>query len=255
MKTVSTDAAMAGELVAQQNAIQAELKTLMLPGESYDLDFIANRLHAAENQAQFALLEIGRLFRIMQISEGNNFAKACERVGRTGSYGYRMAGLFNKLGSGERSKLLQLGTSKALEFLAFEADELDAIASNQIAGLTLDDVDRMPVAKLRAELRKKRQQLKDQEQTQDELITKRDERIKQLQKAQKLGQKYDQLVDELTADIARCSSAIASNVDELVERVAQFAELSDVSQTNIELVRDMTKRAEIAGSQLSGLGG
>jgi hypothetical protein len=254
-KAISTEAQIAGELVATQTAITASLKGLMLPGESYDLDFFASKIHAAENQAQFALLEIGRLFKIMQVSEGNEFAGACERVGRTVSYGYRMAALHDKMGSGERAKLLTLGSSKAMEFLAFDSEELDRIANNQVAGITLDDIDRMTVQKLRDTLRKARIAAKDAQDVQDQLVEGRDKRIKELQRAAKLGDKYDGFAAELLGDIARESATISAAARTLIERVGQFGQLDNVTDDQLKMVQDLVNNTLIATSELNGLVG
>lgn len=252
---VSPQAAMAGDLVVMLNNQTQQLKELMLPGETYDLDFFASKIHAAENQAQFALLEIGRVFRMMLVHEGAEFGAACERVGRTASYGYRMAALHDKLGSGERAKLLQLGSSKALEFLAFEPEELDRIAADQMPGLKLDDVDRMPVKKLRETLRKMRQQLAEQAEVQDQLVEGRDKRIKELQRAAKLGNNYDGLAPELIADIARESATLCAAARTLIERAMQFGQLDATTEDQVKMVQGMVNNARAATSELEGLVG
>ena len=253
LPAASPEAAMAGDLVVALNADSAALKELMLPGETYDLDLYANRLHAAENQAQFALLEIGRIFRVMQIQEGPNFAVACERVGRTVSYGYRMSALHEKLGTGERAKLLSLGTSKAMEFLVFEGDELDRIAANTMPDMTLDDVDRMPVKKLREAIRKMRTAAQENQQATDQIVEARDKRIKELQKAVRLGNNYDLLAPELVADVAREGATISASIRTLIERVTQFGQLEDYTEDQMSTLRSVVQNVRAVASELEGL--
>ena len=250
----SPDAQIQAQVAVIVADYEAELAAVLTPGEVYDLSTMTARIKGMEGQAAYSLMEIGRMFRVIQIAEGTRFAQTVEEMGRTTGYAYKMIALHAKLGIGGRDKLLVLGISKAIELITLEGSELDAIAAGSaVNGLTLDDVDKMSVREVREAFRKARLKLAEEKQTSDKLITNRDERIKRLQRAQKLGPKYSGLIVELMEDLASATAAITSNVLMLQERFAQFGELEEVSKEHSAIVLDMVKRAESVASGLIGI--
>ena len=111
----------------------------------------------------------------------------------------------------------------------------------------------LTVHKLRENMRKMRQAAKDQQDVQDQLVEGRDKRIKELQRAAKLGDKYDGMAAELIGDIGREAAILSAAARTLIERVAQFGQLDNTTEDQIEMVQSVVNNARAATSELEGL--
>lgn len=260
LAVLSPDAEIQHQVATMTADYEAELQSVLLPGEVYDLGLITARMKNMEGQAAFSLMEIGRMFRAIQIAEGSRFAQVVEDMGRTTGYAYKMIALHGKLGTGAREKLLGLGISKALELISLEGSELDAIAQGSaVNGLTLDDVDRMTVREVRTAFRKARVKLGEGKETLDLMMKKNSERMRELEKAADLGTKYSDLSKELLADVARECAALCAAVGTIKARVQRFVDMDvddiDVPDETRNMLKAMVKNAEKAASELIGLVG
>ena len=256
----SSDAQIQAQVAVIVADYEAELAAVLTPGEVYDLSTMTARIKGMEGQAAYSLMEIGRMFRAIQIAEGPRFAQTIEDMGRTSGYAYKMISLHAKLGIGGRDKLLALGISKAIELITLEGSELDAIAEGSaVNGLTLDDVDKMSVREVRAAFRKARTKLAEGKETLDMMMQKNSERMRELEKAADLGPKYSELPKELLADVARECAAVCAAVSTIKARVQQFVDMDvddiDVPDETRNTLKLMVKNAEKAASELIGLVG
>lgn len=225
-------------------------------GESYDISALADVVIMMRDEICSRSMVMGRaLFLVRQKETKSAYQGFLNHVKVEYASAQRLCRVYEKFKGGKRSALTeQLGSSMLLELMTQTDEDLDALADGgELAGMDKDDFLSLPISEVRAQLRKARLKLAEEKQTTDELVSNRDERIKQLQRAQKLGPKYSGLIDELIGDMASATAAITSNVLMLQERFAQFGELEEVSKEHSAIVLDMVKRAESVASGLIGI--
>ncbi len=248
---LSPDAEIQHQVAVMTADYEAELQSVLVPGEVYDLSTMTARIKNMEGQAAFSLMEIGRMFRAIQIAEGTRFGQVVEELGRTTGYAYKMIALHAKLGTGGREKLLALGISKAIELITLEGSELDAIAAGSaVNGLTLDDVDKMSVREVRDAFRKARVKIAQEKETTDELVTKRDERIRVLQKAVDLGDKFPgtERASLIIADLAKACAELSAATKTIAARFDQYTALKldhELPEDMDDMVRSMIHNAQL----------
>lgn len=143
-----------------------------------DLFITAIRQRAAESAAR--LVEMGRLLIVMREHETREtFDRALERCGLTPRFARRAMQVALKLQ--DRASLQKLGISKALELVSEDDDTLDALQDGgTVAGLKLDDIERMSVRELKGALRMERAERAEEKEATDELVARKDERINKL---------------------------------------------------------------------------
>lgn len=147
----------------------------------------------------------------------------------------------------ERPKLEELGAGKVLELLSEDDDTLDALEEGgTVAGLTLDEVDRMSVRELREALRAERKERDEEKAADEEIIRSKDERINKLmrdrrkggperqvrERAEELLRDADEAAVEATSAIARLRD-LCTAVDELYEE-AELTRDADVAERLIQ---------------------
>lgn len=181
--------------------------------------------HSAE-----ALLEAGRRLVLLKEHESaGNFYKALEEIGIADRSARKMMRAAIKFGSGPRNRLADLGRTKLLELMVEEDEDLDALAEGEtVAGLTLDDVDRMTVRELREALRKSRAKRREDQEVHEKLLSEKDAKINDLDA--KLHRREagpdDEQAAELLDEMDRIASAMSA---ELLIRFERFyAELYEL---------------------------
>jgi hypothetical protein len=151
---------------------------------------------------------------------------------REGSEGFRA--ILEELDMGERSArrmiqsaakmhehlgLQSLGSGKMLELMTEDDDSLAALESGgTLAGLTLDDVERMSVRELKATLRAERQERDEEKQTDEDIIRAKDERINKLTRDKRKGsdeQKLRTAAEDLLRDADEAVVEAASHIARL----------------------------------------
>jgi hypothetical protein len=258
--TVSPDAQIAHAIVTRTAEIEAQMQSLMRPDESYDFNLSLNAIEVHARQAQYSFLEIGRHLRLMQVAEGSEFRNKIEAAGISVSYAYRMISLHQRL-DGPRAKLAMIGVSKAIELLREDDTDLEALADGGVLhGATLDDVEKMTSRELREHLRKARAALSDQKATTDALVTKRDERIRKLQKIVDLGDKYPAIdkAEEYAHDIGRAVAALTAAVATIEARMSSYLELTKDHEMPADLSEQLTgmvRHAAACGNRIQVLVG
>src|SRR5690606_34769101 len=122
----------------------------------YQLDTFVAAIRQRAIESAMRLVEMGRLLIVMREHETREvFSTALERCGLTPRFAQRAMQAAVKLQG--RAALQDVGVSKALELVSEDDDALDALAEGgSVAGLTLDDIERMSLREVRAALRKER---------------------------------------------------------------------------------------------------
>ena len=148
---------MAVEKMAEDIQTAEELYSDGLP---YELERIENEIRFYQDQAGTALLEMGKRFiRIKAHEAHGRFLKAIENVGMTDrSVRYAMAAAHR---FSNRKSISDLGNTKMIALSVLDEEEIEKLdKGGDVAGMTLDDIDRMSTRELRDNLRKEREKIK-----------------------------------------------------------------------------------------------
>lgn len=151
-------------------------------GQPYDPYRLINEIRFIGKQAAEGLLEMGkRLILLKEHEQHGRFLEALEQADVHPRAAQRMMQAAIKFTGSKASLASHLGTSKLLELMAEEDDELEALAEGgSLAGHTLDEIERMTRDDLRAALRKTREDLKKDQEVHEKMIAAKDDKINDL---------------------------------------------------------------------------
>jgi hypothetical protein len=129
-------------------------------GMVYELERLENEIRFWQDQAGVALLEMGKRFiRIKAHEEPGKFMQVVEKLGmaqRSVNYAMAAARRFSN-----SQAIANLGTTKMIALSILDDDDVQKLANGgDVAGMTLDDIDRMTTRELRENLRKDKELLK-----------------------------------------------------------------------------------------------
>jgi hypothetical protein len=149
--------------IAAVEKMAADIQTaeeLYSDGLPYEIERIENEIRFYQEQAGQSLLEMGkRLIRIKAHEEHGTFMKALENVGmsyRPAAYAMAAARKFSNVNS-----ISHLSSTKMIALSVLDEEDVQTLdAGGEIAGMTLDDIDRMSTRELRGNLRKEKEQAK-----------------------------------------------------------------------------------------------
>lgn len=185
-----------------------EICELYLDGQPYDRLRVVNETRFCMAQSAEAMLEAGKRLVVLKEHEGRgDFVRIVEeQLGMNESVARRLMQAAAKFLSpklqGKNQQLLTLGKSKLYELMVEDDDDLEALADGgTVAGLDLDEVDRMSCRELRKALRKARQDSDAKEQ----VIADKNKKLDELasQKAKLKPVKPDEESSQIRAEAAK----------------------------------------------------
>jgi hypothetical protein len=240
----SADHTKHGELVAHRAATLEHIDKRY----GFDFGYDRQRLIDVGREAAFSIAEryyvIGRVCLLLKEHEPQGtFGSALEEMGIQQDFAHRAMTIARKYqGDGTRKELVdRLSVRKLLE-LAHEPDEaLDDLAERGvIAGLTLDEVDKMSVRELRAALRKERSDKTEELAARDEIIARKDEKLHKLELKNRgltrkpANERALELLTELDVAVTTMLAA-GDEVKSFIESIAQvYAEAGEDCDAAIE---------------------
>jgi hypothetical protein len=191
----------------------------------YDIDRLENEIRFWQEQAGLSLLEMGKRFiRIKAHEAHGRFMQTLENVGMT-DRAVRYAMLAARKFS-DRKSISDLGTTKMIALSVLDEDEIQVLEDGgDIAGMTLDDINRMSTRELRRNLREKdaklnvEQEARTQERAlQEQVIRQKEAKINELEqqlrhqqppaKEQLAKAALDDLTKEYTCTLAEVNGAL-----------------------------------------------
>lgn len=140
------------------------------------------------------------------------FDAALERVGLSRSSAYRCIAVFARFTS--LPNLAALGTSKCIELLAVDDETLRQIDAGDFAGLTAANLGEMSTREMRAEIKRLREQVE----TKDQLLKKKQERITEL------SDHLDMVESDRLERFAAATHAITENVNSALKALTKIEE-------------------------------
>ncbi len=188
-------------------------------GMPYDQERYIARARDLVIETGARMVELGLI--LLQLREREphaDFLHALERIGIVPRFAQRAMQAAIKMR--DRPRIADLGVTKMLELVTEDDDTLAGLESGEtIAGLTLDDIDRMSVRELKERLRKARADAIEEKAGTDELVAKRDDRIRKLERERnRLAKgsaqvKAEDLVQQLCAAAIEVERAARAMVD------------------------------------------
>ena len=163
------------------------VERLYSDGMPYEIDRIENEVRFYQDQAGQSLLEMGKRFiRIKAHEEHGRFMRALENVGisqRGANYAMAAARKFSN-----SQTFANLGQSKQIVLTVLDEKDIETLEDGgDIAGMTLDDIDRMTTRELRENLRKEKEKVnkekearKNDREVQEKAIAQKEAKINEL---------------------------------------------------------------------------
>jgi hypothetical protein len=142
----------------------AELRPY-LDGQIYDRVRVMEEIKFYMNQTVEGIIETGRRFIVLREKEKGHFCKYVDELGVSRMTAWRFMAIAKKISNVSRVRHLNLldmkkGIGKLYAFLDIPDDELKEFEeSGELRGLTIDEIDAMPVKELKERLRKKEKQI------------------------------------------------------------------------------------------------
>lgn len=214
-----------------------EICELYLDGQPYDRQRVVNEARFCLAQSAESMLEAGKRLIVLKEHEGHGeFIQIVEsQLGVNYSIAKKMAGAAAKFLSpklqGKSQQLLALGKTKLYELMVEDDDDLAGLADGgTLAGMELDDIERMSTRELRKALRKaredsdaKEQVIADKNKKLDELATK-SKKLKTIP----LDEQLAQIQAEADARCFDIQCQIRVQLTAALEAVAEFAQASNM---------------------------
>lgn len=190
------------------------------------------------NQGSESFFEAGRrLILLKEHEQHGEFLKALENIGLDARAARKLMTVAARFAD---TKALQaLPRSKMLELAVLDDEDLDELdKGGSVAGLTFDEVDRMGVRELRAQLRQERKKHAEDNEASEKLLERKDKKINEL--ARKPFVPWDERIVGLVDELHTCSLASS----ECLTRVYQVAEACALAK--LENDDDMHQQHELA---------
>jgi len=191
------------------DAASLQSQQLALIQQHYDIGMPFNyeaavvRLRECAAIETSGAVEAGLVLLQIKAHTPGRFHDALETVGITPRWAQRRMQVVTRLK--QFPSLRSLGFSKALELLGEDDATLGALEHDgAIAGITLDEIDRMSTRELKESLRKERAERADEKAADEEIIRKKDERINKLARRSTRGASREQIAT-LLEDLDRYS--------------------------------------------------
>ncbi|MDX1491297.1 MAG: hypothetical protein R3332_08420 [Pseudohongiellaceae bacterium] len=229
------------DLIEQEAAFNQarieEEQNLVVIDQTYgeNLPYDKTRL---ENETQFylresasSMLEAGRrLILLKEHEKHGEFIGSLDRIGLSPRAAQKMMQVAVKFA--KAPTLAHLGKSKMLELMVEDDDDLEALADGgTVAGLKLDDIDKMSVRELKSALRKAREKAKAEAEVTEKLLESKDEKINQLDREfierTKRVKQWSGVVSEITSNVMTMSGAVIMNINHLAEQIDQILQEMD----------------------------
>jgi hypothetical protein len=211
----------------------------------YDKTRLENECRFFLQESATSMLEAGkRLILIKEHEEHGNFEASLDRIGIAHRTAQKMMQASIKFSGAKAPALALLGKAKMFELMVEESEDLEALAEGRtIAGLKLDDIDKMTTRELAAALRKERQRRKEEDEINQRLLESKDQKLNQLEKAlterQRRVKTWEGVVSEIGLNITTMTGGAVQQISHLraqIEQVQDEMNRFDLSKQEMEAI-------------------
>jgi len=207
----------------------------------YDKGRIENECRFYLQSSAIAMLEAGkRLILIKEHEKHGNFLESIERIGITAKVAQNMMRASIKFEGPNANTYSHLGQSKLFELMVEDDDDLAALADGgTIAGLTLDQIDKMSVRELKAALREEREKYKLELEASENLISQKDATINKYARDAERIHEWPKIVSSLKLDVSLAAGRFieqTSALRKLVDRIPKESQEHGLSRGQIATI-------------------
>lgn len=183
---IRADLASADQVSAFSTQRQRELaqvdRVLLAQGAAYSYEATVAALHICIQRSADELLRVGQALLLIREHSPGQFGEALAQIGMAPRTAQRIMSATLKFWGPKTRPLLELGRSKIYELLAEDDQALAGLADGgTIAGVSLDEIERMSASELRDKLRSAKSEREDALSAKDKLIDAKNQRIDKLQ--------------------------------------------------------------------------
>ncbi|MDR0387260.1 MAG: hypothetical protein LBH57_04415 [Treponema sp.] len=244
----------AGETTALVNLKEEiqEADSLYLEGKSYDLDRIDNEVSFYQDKAGESLLEIGKRLILVKLHEDHGkflaFLEKHNMGARSAQFAMASAHKFSNTKS-----ISYLGTTKMIALSILDEDDVQKLAEGGVvAGMKLDDIDRMTTRELRENLRKEKEKVKKEKEArkhdreiQEKAIAQKEAKINELD--QQLRYQQPPTKEQLAiAELARLDDDYFHELTGAMAALRKAADILNRAQcvpgVNVQILNDWTAK-------------
>lgn len=229
----------------------------------YDRTRIENEVRFFIHTQKVAMIETGRrLVLLKEHEERGKFLESLERIDINPRTAQAMMKAFLKFGSGRATSLQRLGTAKMFELLGESDEDLAGLADGgTLAGYNADDMENMSKLELRAALNKEKERRAEEEEANQMLLQKKDEKIneldRELMERTKRVKQWSGVVSEINTNTQIFAGAVIENYCHLstqIDEIIKESEKSAVSEAELgQLVEPLNAQLIAISEHLDGL--
>lgn len=179
-------------------------------------------------QSAASMVEAGKRLVVIKEHEGHGqFLSSLERLGLEPRTAQLMMKASVKFGTANAKSISHLGSTKLFALLTQDDEDLEALTEGgTIAGLKLDDIDRMTTRELKAALRKERERRKEEAEVNERLLEKKDQKLNQLEKTlddrQRRVKTWEGVVSEININLTTMTGGAIMHMQHLREQIEQI---------------------------------
>lgn len=211
----------------------------------YDRSRLENEARFYMQESAVAMLEAGsRLILLKEHEEHGQFMQCLERIGIGDRAARKMMQAAVKFA--KRPALAVLGKTKMLELMVEDDDDLEALADGgTVAGLKLDDIEKMTSRELKESLRKERQRRKEESDASERLLSGKDDKINSLEREllerTRRVQNWEGNFSEIALNLQTMTGGAIMNMQQLGEQIQQIQQAVETFDLSKEEVGSIVK--------------
>lgn len=214
----------------------ARIEELYGDGDIYHLETCIHGAQMCLSQSADAMLRAGRfLIRIKEHEPHGEFLHALERVGIAMRTAQKMMQATVKFTKPSNAPLAaHLDRTKLIELVSEDDQELEELSKGgTLAGLTLDDIERMTKQELRTALRTARQDRQHDQETHERLLADKNKKIDQYEK---LKSNLNEQVLKIQQDVIKAAGQAILGINQLTRLRLDVHEIPGFAENREEIV-------------------
>ncbi|MDF1622501.1 MAG: DUF3102 domain-containing protein [Pseudohongiella nitratireducens] len=227
----------------QQDKTLAEIDKNFGNNLPYDKTRVEGECQFFLRESATAMLEAGSRLILLKEHEGHGeFQSSLDRIGIAPRAAQKMMQAAVKFSN--KPAIAALGRGKMFELMVEDDDQLEALQDGgTVAGLKLDDIEKMSVREVKAALRQERERRKQESEANERLLESKDQKLNDLERKlderQRRVKSWEGIVNELSINLTTMSGGVMMNIDHLraqIDEILKEAENYDLSEAEMAAI-------------------
>ncbi|HDZ10050.1 DUF3102 domain-containing protein [Pseudohongiella sp.] len=211
----------------------------------YDITRLENETRFYLGQSAESMVQAGKRLVVIKEHEGHGqFLSSLQRIGLEPRTAQLMMKASIKFGTANAKSITHLGSTKLFALLTQDDEDLEALSDGgTVAGLKLDDIEKMSVRELKAALRAERELRAEDADVKERLLASKEQKVNLLEREldeRKLRvKKWDGVVSEITSNVTIMAGGAIQQINHLRTQIEQIQEESkkfDLSKQEMEAI-------------------